>query len=247
MTITAATITCRKCRVVGIVNFKRGPVYVAGGDCLDVISCRICGDWYANKPAVEKMSRAVPPVKDRALGTCHVSGCGNYISANPLQNKTGLCTTCSNKLNTWRVKGSKGLPPLVRTETGYITRAAFAALNPQEVNHVETIQEHPRLAPPAPPAPASRHQARRVPLGRRDSLEGMILFPEENAAELFLLLAVIALPTSPDIIAGWSAAERREVGEFVASLSTAIALPMPDVLVPIYDAAFAATSQKRRA
>ena len=30
MNVTAETITCRKCRAVGIHNFVRRPVYVAG-------------------------------------------------------------------------------------------------------------------------------------------------------------------------------------------------------------------------
>lgn len=121
--------------------------------------------------------------------------------------------------------------------------ARQAARKPQEVNHVETISELPRLAPPAPPAPAECHPQSRAPRGRRDSLEGMILFPEENAAELFLLLATIALPTSPAIIASWSPAERAEVSEWATLIDAIkgrndirIVPPMPDVLVPIYDA-----------
>lgn len=320
MNVTRENITCRKCRAVGIQNFKRGPVYVEGGDCLDVISCRICGDWYANKMVTGKMQREIEPVKDRGLATCHVAGCGNYISANPAQNKTGLCTTCSNRMTVWRAKGSKDLPPLIRTASGYITRVAYLAAqpqevtpaestatapvtprqrggsrissfppcttpgctrlvqpsrvatgsticcrcrqtaarraavsNPQEVHHVEVTKELPCLAPPAPPAPAVRHQPRRAPLLRRDDHESVALQPLaadwENAPQppaLAQLLSAIGLPVPVDVITcHWQPAERVEVKEFALAVqrkSRRHVPPMPDVLVPFYDSAYAKRS-----
>lgn len=235
MTVTRETITCRKCRAVGIQNFKRGPVYVEGGLCLDVVSCLICSDWYAHKPAALKMERQVAPVKDRGLATCHVAGCGNYISANPLQNKSGLCTTCSNRMSSWKKAGSPGLAPLIRTATGYMTRAAFAALNPSEVTHVEITQSLPRLASPAPATPAECHSPSRPAQLRRDSDESLSRF-------IAVLLVKAGLTTPATTIAGWSPGEQSEVVNFLNALQkrkTTRRMPaLPDVLVAIYDAAY---------
>ena len=237
MTVTAATITCRKCRVVGIQNFRRGPVYVAGGDCLDVISCQICGDWYASKPRVEKMERAVSPTEKGHGGMltqpCTVSGCPGRID--PTKNQSGLCNSCHHKLCNWTKNGSKSLAPIIRTATGYITRAAYLAAQPQEVTHVEITQSLPCLAPPAPETPAISHPPRHIPQLRRDDHQGV--------SELAQLLAESGLLPGTEIIASWSPDERREVKEFCAALQTTKRFRhtplMPDVLCPIYDATYA--------
>lgn len=128
----ATLLRCRHCAATGIRNFTRRVYALEDHPSVDVIACIVCGDWLKYRPVTPAMTRAVPPINDRALATCHVAGCVHYISANPAQNKSGLCSTCSNKMAAWRANGSKNLPPLIRTATGYMTRAAFAALNPLE-------------------------------------------------------------------------------------------------------------------
>lgn len=130
MKATAETIRCRKCKAVGIRHFVRRTEYLLDEKgAVDSIICLICGDRLASRPLVEKMTRTVPPIKDRGLLNCPTNGCGNLISAIPGKNKSGLCTACANKMLVWRLKGSEGLPHLIKTPTGYMTKAAFKALN----------------------------------------------------------------------------------------------------------------------
>lgn len=98
--VTAENITCRKCKVVGIQNFKRGPVYVAGGDALDVISCLLCSDWYSSRPLVEKMERPVDKQPGsaqhnfHAYPACAAPGCSSHLRPARAEAGETLCSRC---------------------------------------------------------------------------------------------------------------------------------------------------------
>ena len=120
MTVTDETIRCHKCGATGIKNFTRRVYYMQEHPAVDAISCIMCGQWLKAEPVMSKMDRAVPPVKDRQLPTCKVVGCGNFISANPGQNKSGLCTCCANKVSAWKARGETGQHPFTIGEDGQI-------------------------------------------------------------------------------------------------------------------------------
>lgn len=124
MTVTAETIRCHKCGATGLKNFTRRVYALQEHPAVDAISCMMCGQWLKSEPVMSKMERQIPPVTDRQLPTCHVVGCGNFISAHPGQNKSGLCTCCANKVAAWKSKGERGLPPFVVGVDGLIHKSA---------------------------------------------------------------------------------------------------------------------------